>query len=59
VRKADAVLLGDVQYWRVVKRIGLTRKVSRVTGMKATRVMQELKRNCWKKGYFGLTTKMW
>jgi hypothetical protein len=58
VRKADVVLLGDVQYWRVVKRIGLTRKVSQVTGMRVTKETQESRQNCWKKGYDGLTTTM-
>jgi hypothetical protein len=57
VRKADVVSLGVVQYWKVVKRIGLTRKVSRVTGMRVTKELQERIRN-WLKGYY-LTTRMW
>jgi hypothetical protein len=56
VRKADVVLLGDVQYWKGVKKICLTTEVSQVTGTKVIREMQETTRNCWIKGYVALTT---
>jgi hypothetical protein len=58
VRKADVVLLGDVQYWKGVKKIYLTLRVSRVTGTRAKGEMQETTRNCWRKGYVA-STKAW